>query len=214
MNTQRFKYPRTYHLSWSKSVHDDDKIISSLAPFVGQRVVVTEKMDGENTTLYSDYIHARSLDSRHHPSRDWVKQFWGQICHNIPHGWRICGENLFAKHSIFYDNLSSYFMGFSIWNEQNICLDWDSTLIWFNKLGISPVPVIYDGLFNEKQLQRLERELDFSKQEGYVIRLASAIAYQDFSQQVAKYVRHKHLQTDDTWLKQSAIVSNKLAKSA
>jgi len=46
---------------------------------IGREVVVTEKMDGENTTMYCDNIHARSIDGRHHPSRDWVKMTVGEI---------------------------------------------------------------------------------------------------------------------------------------
>lgn len=77
------------------------------------------------TSLYIvNGFHARSVDSRHHISRDWLAQFHSSIAYNIPEGWRICGEYLYAKHSIFYENLPSYFLGFSIWNEKkmNACL--------------------------------------------------------------------------------------------
>ena len=47
---------------------------------------VKEKMDGENTSLYQDGFHARSIDGRHHSSRDWVKGFWAQIAQDIPFG--------------------------------------------------------------------------------------------------------------------------------
>ena len=69
------KYPRTMHLPWSLGLTNDDKKIACLDAFIGQRVIVTEKMDGENTSMYSDYIHARSLNGGNHLSRDWVKQF-------------------------------------------------------------------------------------------------------------------------------------------
>lgn len=49
-------------------------MVAEVSPeFLKGPVVITEKMDGENTTLYRDGLHARSLDSRHHPSRNWVK---------------------------------------------------------------------------------------------------------------------------------------------
>ena len=122
MYYQRYKYPRTPHLSFSPGVgkddlkHDCDREAYPKGNrlFVNCQVVVTEKLDGENTTLYRDYIHARSLDSRHHPSRAWVKALQASIGHDIPQGWRICGENLYARHSIVYENLSSYFYLFSI----------------------------------------------------------------------------------------------------
>lgn len=69
------KYPRTHHLPWSENITDDDRIMSSLKEFIGTRVIVTEKMDGENTTMYKDTVHAGSVDSGNHPSRNWVKNF-------------------------------------------------------------------------------------------------------------------------------------------
>jgi hypothetical protein len=71
------KYPRTFHLPWSLGATSDDKVVPSVSHFEGRQVVVTEKMDGENTTLYRDHIHARSLDSKGGEDRAWVKQFWG-----------------------------------------------------------------------------------------------------------------------------------------
>jgi hypothetical protein len=136
--SDRIKYPRTPHLPWSPGITDDDKIIKSLDNFIGQRVIVTEKMDGENTSFSNDYIHARSLDSKHHHSRDWVKNFWSQFKNEIPEGFRVCGENLYAKHSIHYKNLPSYFMGFLVCNEDE-CLSWKQSLYWFKKLNIVPV---------------------------------------------------------------------------
>src|SRR5690606_18369105 len=140
---------------WSENITDDDRVIESLDSFVGEKVVVTEKMDGENSTLYRDYFHARSLDSRNHPSRNWLKNFWSGIKAEIPDGYRICGENLYAKHSIYYDNLSSYFLDFSIWNNKNICLSWKETLERFELLGITPVPEIYNGVYDEKIIRGL-----------------------------------------------------------
>lgn len=67
------KYPRTYHLPWSKSCTDDDKVLQNINHFIGKEVIVTEKLDGENTSCYKDHIHARSIDSNNHPSRNWLK---------------------------------------------------------------------------------------------------------------------------------------------
>ena len=111
---QYYKYPRTPHLPWSQGASADDSLLKDSKLFEGQEVVITEKMDGENTTMYPDHIHARSIDSRHHPSRTWVKSLHGSIAHLIPQGWRLCGENLYAQHSIAYEGLKSYFYLFSV----------------------------------------------------------------------------------------------------
>lgn len=168
--------------------------------FIGRRVVVTEKMDGENTSMYSNHYHARSLDSKNHPSRNAVKQIWGNIRHNIPENWRICGENLYARHSIAYSELESFFYGFSVWNENNVALDWDSTEAFLQFCGISIVPVLYTGTYDEAKIKSLWDESKRDSMEGYVIRVVDEIPYDDFGKFVAKFVRDKHVQTDEHWM--------------
>ena len=196
---QLYKYPRTYHLPWSLGATDDDKVISETSIFNNCEVVVTEKLDGENTSMYSDYYHARSLDGRNHWSRDWVKNFHSKIKHNIPEGYRICGENLFAKHSIGYDDLESYFYGFSMWHEDT-CLSWDETLEWFELIGIKSVKILYRGSFDEKLICNLQKSLDFSKQEGYVLRKVDSFKMNQFKNNVAKFVRANHITTENHWM--------------
>lgn len=210
--TSYVKYPRTHHLPWSEGVTDDDRIIQGLSPFEGKRVVVTEKMDGENTSMYSDYIHARSLDGRSHVSRSWVKQFWSSICGDIPSGWRICGENLYAKHSIEYKELPSFFIGFSIWNDKNECLSWDETLQWFNLLGITPAKVLYDGIYSENDIKKIWNDKNWETTEGYVLRIADQFSYGEFKNKVAKFVRKGHVQTAKHWMYGQPIENNVLAE--
>lgn len=206
--TQHVKYPRTFHLPWSPGMNDDDRMHTSTEQWHGQRVIVTLKMDGENTTMYNDHIHARSVDSGSHPTRTWVKNFWSQIAHEIPDGWRICGENLYAKHSIGYDTLPSYFLGFSIWDEDNTCLSWDHTTELFELLGVKPVPVLYDTVYDEQLLHQIK--LDYATQEGYVIRPAAAFPFCDFRHVVGKFVRPGHVQTTKHWMRGQKIERNLL----
>lgn len=210
--TSRVKYPRTNHLPWSPGVNDDDRVLKDLTVFQDKRVIVTKKMDGENTTMYSDHIHARSLDSKGGEDRAYVKQMWAQIAHDIPQDWRICGENLWAEHSIHYDDLPSYFLGFSIWDNMNVCLNWDMTLEYFELLGITPVPVLYDGIFSESKLHEIEKSLEWDKDEGYVVRLAESFTYGQFKNSIAKFVRKGHVQTTKHWRQGRAFTPNGLLK--
>lgn len=211
--SDKVKYPRTHHLPWSPGMHDDDRRIASMASFEGRRVIVTEKMDGENTSLYTTGMHARSIDSRHHVSRDWVKNMWSQICMDIPNEWRLCGENLYAQHSIPYEDLISYFFGFSIWNERNVCLSWDETHEWFVLLGITSVPILYDGIYDEKIIRSLYSETDWEKREGYVIRIADSFNYSQFRSCVGKFVRKGHIQTTKHWMHGQAVKRNLLLQN-
>ncbi len=200
------KYPRTLHLPGSPSLQPD-QCHASLDQFKNLTIVITEKMDGENTTMYRDHIHARSIDSRHHPSRDWVKAFHGQMKHMIPDGWRVCGENMYAQHSITYDNLPSYFLGFAIFNEKNVMLDWDTTIRWFHLLGINSVPQLWRSPFND--LVQHDGNWFPSSKEGYVIRVEGEIKFEDFQKYTGKWVRANHVQTDEHWMNKK-IVTNSL----
>ncbi len=194
--TDYVKYQRTYHLPWSPGITDDDRILRSLDRFHGKRVIVTEKMDGENTNWYRDYYHARSLDGRNHPSRNFCKNMWAARCGEIPEGWRVCGENLYAKHSIAYQNLKSYFYGFSVWNERNVCLSWDETIEWFQLLDIVPVPVLYDGIFDEEKIKNIYDMTNYNRMEGYTMRLADSFTYSEFRHSIGKFVRPNHVAPD------------------
>lgn len=198
--TDKVKYPRTYHLPWSPGVTDDDRVMPSLHAFQGNEVVITVKMDGENTTVYSDYVHARSINYEPHASRTRVKALQATIAADIPKGWRICGENVFAKHSIAYRNLKDYFLVFSIWNEANMCLSWAETVEYAQLLGLHTVPVLYQGLWDEKAVRRLApAQHDGDPCEGYVVRVADSFTYAQFRTRVGKYVRANHVQTQEHW---------------
>jgi len=207
--TNRVKYPRTYHLPWSPGCTSDDKVLSDLRHFEGQDLVVTVKMDGECTTLYRDGLHARSLTYDPHPSRDWIRALHGRIAHEIPETWRICGENLYARHSIAYRNLPSYFMVFSIWDGLR-CLAWDETVEWCKMLGLSTVPTLYRGTEVPTSLS-WRKTLNHDEMEGFVMRLAGEFRYSAFRRSVAKYVRANHVQSSNHWMHER-VIPNGLAK--
>lgn len=201
------KYPRTSHLPWSPGMSDDDRVIPSMDRLAGSQVVATIKMDGENTTMYRDYIHARSLDGRTHPSRNWVKQFHATVRHDIPDGWRVCGENLYARHSISYNQLPGYFMMFSIWNDRNECLSWDDTVEWSQLLNIPLVKVVFDGMYDDYQLNQTAVQLTNGGggDEGLVVRVKEQFNYADFPIAVAKYVRKNHVHTHGHWMREMIV---------
>ena len=219
------KYPRTFHLPWSPGLKNDDKRIETLDDFyetnvdnyvleiVPKEVVVTLKMDGENTSMHQDYIHARSPDSRHHPSRNWIKHHWSLIRYSLPKEFIFCGENLYAQHSIAYTGdmaLSSYFQLFHIYNAADaVWLSWNEVQEWAALLDLHAVKEIYRGPFDPKAIQTIF-DTHWANHEGYVVRVADRIKDQDFSTHVAKWVRKDHIQTDEHWMNQ-AVVANEIS---
>ena len=206
----RVHYPRTPHLPWSPGATADDVRARDMSGFRGREVVVTEKLDGENTTLYADGLHARSLDSAHHPSRTWVKALQSRVGSRIPAGWRVCGENLFARHSIGYSELLGYFYGFSVWDGER-CLPWDRTDRFLRDLGIPTAPVLWRGIYDERAIRALK--FDTERQEGYVVRTVDGFEREAFGEQVAKWVRPSHVQTTTHWM-HASVVENGLGASS
>jgi hypothetical protein len=199
---QPVKFQRIPHLHSSPGFSSDD-IFTDIEQFIGKHVIITEKLDGECTSLYSNHIHARSVSSRDHVSRSWIKNIHGQIKHEIPENMRICGENLFAKHSIFYSSLPSYFMVFAIYIDDS-CLSWSETKEYANLLGLNHVPELFNGIATKNVIESCfsgKSQYD-GEQEGYVIRTNDGSMF-------AKYVRKGHVQTTEHWLNQM-IVQNGL----
>lgn len=129
-------------------------------------------------------------------------------------GWRLCGENLYAKHSIHYKRLPAHFLVFSIWNEKNECLSWDETVEWVELLGLKTVPMLCREIWNEAGTRAIDIETyDGDPCEGYVVRVARAFQYREFKDVVAKYVRKGHVHTHSHWMRE-AVVPNRLKEDA
>jgi hypothetical protein len=187
----RFKYPRTLHLPYSLKKGHDDKVLATDEVFCGKQVIVTEKMDGENTTIYPDYLHARSINSDWDESKRWLDRLRISILHDIPNGWRICGENLFYKHTIHYKELDTLFYVYSVWNEQNQCLSWYETQEWCRLWNLQSIPVLYVGIYAKEQILQAFEQYTSKRSypvEGFVVRLSESFAFESFQESVAKFV--------------------------
>lgn len=210
------KFYRTFHLPWSLGATSDDKTLSSTNHFVGKEIVIIEKLDGENSTIYKNYYHARSLDSKHHWSRDQVKALQAELSFKLSlpefsEIHRICGENLTAIHSIEYSALESFFYVFGIFDINDICYSFDDTKILCDELNLFLVPELLSGTYLEDDkilttngiidLKTFKPKSMFGDTcEGYVIRLRESFAYEDSKYSVAKFVRENHVQTNTHWM--------------
>jgi len=196
------KYPRTPHIPGSPGMTDDDKLVSpETLAFLqsGVELVVTEKMDGGNITMYRDDFHGRSLDSGTHPWDTRTRAVWASIRHLIPEGWRISGESLQARRSVAYDNLPGVYMMFGVWDENNNLLSWDDTVHVSEMLGLPHVPVLYQGTSYNEAVNIWGQLREEETSEGFVVRNAGSFPYSEFSQNIAKWVRAGHVRTRADW---------------
>ena len=196
------KYPSTPHLPWSPNKKSDkkDRIIKSIECFHGKGMIYLEKLDGENTVMSSDSIHARSEDSPVTPWRTCTLSMHSIIKHKIPKGMFVCAENMYATHSIEYTNLKTILFVFGVFYHGEV-LSWEDVIDWSNKLGLDAVPRIYPdvNLVHEMPIPD-ESELG-GECEGYVVRNIESFNSSDFLTNIAKCVRLGHVQTDEHWTK-------------
>ena len=117
---------------------------------------------------------------------------------------------MYAKHSIFYDALTTYFYVFAIF-QGDMCLSWDDTVEWCTLIGLEKVPVLYRGAGDERAIKACWREKSIfgKEQEGYVVRNAGSFKFDEFCNNIAKYVRADHVMTSQHWM-QERVIPNRL----
>lgn len=207
MPEQRIKYPSTPHLPWDPSPHKPTRYVRDMRVLrESDAVVVTEKMDGESLSIYPDGTwHARSLDTPYHPTRTWAARVAGQVAWNIPDGWRLSCENLYAEHSVRYDDLRSHVQLFGAWRPDGSAASWGEVLALAAVTGLPAVPVLYEGPYDEDLFSSWTHadvcEMAGRHAEGYVLRTDAGFPREDFGLHVAKWVRENHVQTDEHWLR-------------
>lgn len=202
MSTTLYSYPRTPHLPISPGATSDDKHASREALEYlasGIPLVLTEKMDGSNLSLYRDNFHGRSRDSGTHLWDTYAKKIWSQIRFDIPEGWRISGESMYARRSVAYENLESPIYIIGIWNEKNNLISWADTQEWAQMLNLPTVPTLYEGTSFKEATTLWSKNFSSETSEGFVIRDAGEIPYEKFGSHIAKYVRANHVRTSADW---------------
>ncbi len=200
------KYPRTYHLPYSLSITNDDRVSKSVDSLIGIDIVITEKIDGENTGVTRDGVFARSHAA--FTESTWskeVRQLHSMIRSSIDEDVFLFGENMEGIHSIEYTKLTSYFYMFGV-RDNNIWIPWESIEEYSFLLDIPTVPVLFKGVLStSKELKELVESLVKQpselggQREGIVIRNAGMFHNDDFSENVVKWVRKGHVQTTSHW---------------
>jgi hypothetical protein len=209
------KYGRTCHYPFSPGVKNDDRINHGWQSAVGREVVMTEKLDGENTCISRYGLYARSHAApTQHPWARHLTPLWERLRGQLG-DLEIFGENLYAVHSIEYANLDSHFYVFGIRDAGKTWLSWDDTVFWSGVLELPTAPVLFRGTTAEAaEHEALVKSIASGRgsfgpldaasgadtiMEGLVTRPAAAFAVQEFSELVSKYVRKDHVATDEHW---------------
>ena len=207
------KYPRTYHVPFSPGATKDDKKLKDgwFEYYRGKEIVLTEKLDGENSCLCQRGVFARSHGAE--TRSPWSINLWGddglywKVKGFIDDDLLVFGENLYGEHSIHYSKLKDYFHVFACYNETNDkWWSWDDVKFVSKVLGVPHVPTLWRGRAeSEDQIRELiVQTMNVpsaygDEKEGILMRLAGEFNGDDFPNYVCKYVRANHVQTDEHW---------------
>jgi hypothetical protein len=125
------KYPRTHHLEGSRlQPGDEDLDAVPFARIAGRFLVVEEKCDGANAGVRFDAAGRLWLQSRghfltggerekqFHLFKQWAHAHAATFWNVLGSRYLLFGEWLYAKHTIFYDQLPHYFLEFDVLDVQ------------------------------------------------------------------------------------------------
>lgn len=171
------KYPRTPHLEGSRlQPGDEDLSQRHFSEIAGKHLVVEEKCDGANSAISFSKDGELLLQSRGHYltggyrerhynlMKQWANVHKDAFYEVLGSRYIMYGEWMYAKHSVFYDKLPSYFLEFDILDrESGSFLDTPSRKKLTDQLPIQPVPVLVEGEF-----KRREDLLDFLGDSNYI----------------------------------------------
>jgi hypothetical protein len=228
MHDKFFKFPRTPHLSWPLDrPPKDDRVLdsASVEELLSANVIVEEKIDGANVGLSigeHGNIRAQNRGSwlergthpQFHPLWNWISQRRSVLQKALGSDRILFGEWCFAVHSVKYDQLPDWYLGFDIY-------DLHYRNFWStrrrNELLLSasiwPVPRLFVGKVTLSDLQSMLRSersrVADGPIEGLYVRRDSA----DWLQARAKLVRPEFLLAIDEHWSSRSVVRNKLIAS-
>jgi hypothetical protein len=196
------KYGHTPILPWSPNCnHDDDDVfLTNTDIFKGKRVIYTEKLDGENTSCFRNKIHARSEDGYGRAWQSYMQKYYAAFSSDIPEGMQICGECVYATHSITYQTLPTCYFVFAIFVD-GMSLSWNDVVMWSDLLGLDTVPVVPDMPPFLHEVPIPSKSAFGDTCEGYVVRNIEAYPVFEMEQNMGKAVRSHHVKTDVHWTK-------------
>jgi RNA ligase len=126
------KFPHTPHLAWlSPGQSRGDKILApaEAAQFLNGEVVVEEKVDGANVGLsvLDDVIVVqnrgewirRPAHSQFSPLWPWLAGREGALREALGNALVLFGEWCYAVHSVRYDSLPDWFLGFDVYDRRD-----------------------------------------------------------------------------------------------
>lgn len=223
MTEDFYKFPSTPHLAiLGASVVRGDKVMSEeeRKAFLGHELVVEEKVDGANLGVSFDssgsiraqnrgvYLRGPCFD-QWKKLPEWLNSRSEILFEGLVDRYILFGEWCYAQHSVFYDRLPDWFLGFDIYDKaKRRFLSVERRSIMLRDLEICAVPMIGRDYFSLESLKTLfsTSRLGDEPAEGIYLRLDQG----DWLKKRAKLVRPEYVQAIDEHWSLRALKPNKM----
>ena len=223
MRDNFFKFPSTPHLALLGGVDvRGDKVMSEPErdAFLKQELAVEEKVDGANLGISFDFdgnIRAQNRGAylslpglgQWKKLSDWLYLKSDALFDHLIDRYILFGEWCYAQHSVFYNRLPDWFLGFDVYDKHvERFLSRDRRDVFFRKIGIYTIPLIARGHFTFSDLEKflsLSR-LGDQDAEGLYLRFDQG----EWLVQRAKLVRPAFVQSIEQHWSRSQIKMNRL----
>jgi hypothetical protein len=153
------KYPRTPHLDGSRvQPGDEDLAVVGAADLERLPLVIEEKLDGSNCGIGFDADETLVLQSRGHVLaggpreqqfdllKRWASSHRESLWKILGSRYLMYGEWLYARHTVFYDDLPHYFLEFDMLDrETGMFLSTDRRHALLAGSPVHSVPVLARG---------------------------------------------------------------------
>jgi len=222
-----FKFPHTPHLLWlAKSPCRDDKVLTPTESeqFLSAEVTVEEKVDGSNIGFSLDergqlrvqnrgnYL-ARGAHPQFQPLWPWMDSRRAVLLEALKHGIMLFGEWCFVVHSVRYQRLPDWFLGFDVYDRLSERF-WSAERrdSWMQEFGFEGVPRLARGRFSKNQLLALltKSRLGNGPAEGIYLRNDCG----DWLERRAKIVRAEFVEGIDRHWSETPLERNEVRASA
>jgi len=217
------KFPSTPHLATLAGVEiRGDKVLSESErdAFLQHGLVVEEKVDGANLGISFDSegnIRAQNRGAylqlpgsgQWKKLDDWLAPRTDTLFEHLSDHFILFGEWCYAQHSVYYDRLPDWFLGFDVYDKRfgRFLLSERRNAI-LKQMCIARVPVLARGHFAYSELLKLfsTSKLSTEPAEGLYIRFD----HDDWLAQRAKLVRPAFMQAMDQHWSHAVIKPNRL----
>jgi len=218
-----FKFPSTPHLTTLEGVEvRGDKVLSEAErlEFLRHEIIVEEKVDGANLGISFDsegnlFLQNRgsylkfSASGQWKQLDQWLNPRMDALFETLTDRYILFGEWCYAQHSVYYNHLPDFFLGFDIYDKQaEKFLSADRRDKLFKKMGLKGVPQLRNGHYSFEEIKKLLAQSKISDEpaEGLYFRVDNG----DWLLKRAKLVRSSFIQSVDEHWSRRAIKPNRL----